>query len=242
MSTKRFSCDFHIHSTLSPCASLDMSPRNIVRRAIETGLDIIAITDHNMVENALYAYEIGRKNNLIVLPGMELQTLEEIHLLVLFGDNEVALAFQKKIYAALPSVHNNIEFFGDQVVADENDEIVRFEDKLLLNSAQISLDDAITMIKSRGGLVIPSHIDSATYSIISQLGYVPENLPIDALEVRDEANIPLMQPYILNRSLPFVTFSDAHYVPDIGKKRTFLELEEPNFNGVTKALRKMGGG
>jgi predicted metal-dependent phosphoesterase TrpH len=218
-----------------------MSPRNIVTKANEAGLDIIAVTDHNMVENALYAYEIGKKNNLLVLPGMELQTVEEIHLLALFGDNEVALEFQKKVYASLPSVKNNADYFGDQVVADENDEIIRFEDKLLLNSAQISLDDAVSMIKEHDGLVIPSHIDSSIYSIVSQLGYVPENLPVDALEITDRANIPLMMPFILNKTLPFVTFSDAHYVQDIGKKRTYLELEEPTFEEVVKALLRMRG-
>ena len=216
-----------------------MSPRDIVARAREVGLDIIAVTDHNMVENAVYAHEIGKKNNLLVLPGMELQTMEEIHLLAIFGPVETALEFQKQVYQSLPPVLNNADYFGDQVVVDENDEIVRFEDKLLLNSVQISVDDAVTLIKSLGGIVIPSHIDSPTFSIISQLGYVPENLAIDAVEIRDRDKIPEVLPFIMKKSLPFVTFSDAHYLKDIGKRRTSLGLNEVCFEGISEALAKL---
>jgi 3',5'-nucleoside bisphosphate phosphatase len=233
---KSFSCDLHIHSVLSPCAGLEMSPRDIVLRAREAGLDIIAITDHNSVENARCASEIGRKSDLLVLPGMELQTSEEIHLLAIFGDNDEALVFQKEVYDSLPPVENNPDYFGDQVVVDENDNIIRFENRLLLNSVQISLDDAISLIKSHGGIVIPSHIDNPTFSIISQLGYIPENLDFDALEIRDKENIPLVLPFIMKKNLPFVTFSDAHYLADVGKRRTTLNLPEPCFEGLVRAL------
>ena len=233
---KNYWCDLHIHSALSPCASLEMSPRDIVFRALEVGLDIIAITDHNMVENAAYAHEIGKKNNLLVLPGMELQTMEEIHLLAIFGPVETALEFQRLIYESLPSVPNNPDYFGDQVVVDGNDEIVRFEDKLLLNSVQISLDDAVTLIKSLGGIVIPSHVDSPTFSIISQLGYVPDNLAIDAVEIRDRDRIPEVLPFIMRKNLPFVTFSDAHYLSDIGRRKTSLNLAAVCFEAIAEAL------
>jgi PHP family Zn ribbon phosphoesterase len=236
---RSYSCDFHIHSALSPCAGLEMSPRDIVRRAIETGLDIIAITDHNMVENALYACEIGARLGIVVLPGMELQTREEIHLLAIFGDTGTALDFQKGIYPLLPPVQNNADYFGDQVVVDENDQIVRFEERLLLNSVQVSLEEAVSLIKARGGIVIPSHIDLPTFSIISQLGYIPEDLRFHALEIHDAKNIPQMLPFIQRKDIPFVTFSDAHYLADIGKKRTGLDLTEPCFEAVVEALEKM---
>ncbi len=104
---RRFSCDLHIHSTLSPCGSLEMSPRNIVEKAHEIGLDIIAITDHNMTENSYYAKESGAKFGITVLSGMELQTLEEIHLLAIFDEYETAFGFQKKVYDLLPDIHND---------------------------------------------------------------------------------------------------------------------------------------
>jgi 3',5'-nucleoside bisphosphate phosphatase len=236
---KRFECDFHIHSTLSPCSSLEMSPKNIVLRAKEVGLDIIAVTDHNMAENGPYVARLGYEADLLVLFGMELQTREEIHLLVLFGSDQAALDFQNEIYRSLPDVKNDVDYFGDQVVVDENDVIVRFEERLLLNSVQISLEDAVKRIKDLGGLVIPSHIDSPTFSIISQLGFVPAALALDALEVRDSRNMEAILPFVLSKDIPFVSFSDAHCLADIGKRRTILSLEKAGFGEVTRALQEM---
>jgi hypothetical protein len=168
---------------------------------------------------------------------MELQTEEEIHLLVIFDDYETASSFQKIIYNLLPEIENDTSYFGDQVVVDCDDNIVRFEKRLLLNSAQISLSESVLLAKQMGALVISSHVDSQNFSIISQLGYVPEDLPLDALEIRNKDNIPDVMPFILNKNLPFVTFSDAHYIEDIGKRVTTLSLNEPNIGEITRALR-----
>jgi PHP family Zn ribbon phosphoesterase len=237
-----FSCDFHIHSTLSPCGSLEMSPRNIVARAKEVGLDVIAVTDHNMTENSYFVHEAGRKSGIVVLFGMELQTEEEIHLLALFDNFDVAFRFQKEIGQLLPAIPNDPEFYGDQVVVDENDEIVRFEERLLLNSARISIGDATGWIKSQGGVAIPSHIDSPTFSIISQLGFVPDGVPFDALEIVDSNNAAKLAPYIMARDIPLVTFSDAHYLKDIGQRRVHLSLDEPTCKELVKALQALGTG
>jgi hypothetical protein len=216
-----------------------MSPRNIVAKAKEVGLHIIAVTDHNMVENSLYAHEIGKKLGVYVMFGMELQTLEEIHLLAIFDNYDLSFAFQEKIYEILPDVHNDADYFGDQVVVNGDNEIVRFEDRLLLNSAQISITDAASWIKNHGGLCIPSHIDSPTFSIITQLGYIPEDLPCDALEVRNRDNVEELLPFIMCKHIPFVSFSDAHYLGDIGKRRISLELKEPNCREISGALKQL---
>jgi 3',5'-nucleoside bisphosphate phosphatase len=237
---RRFSCDLHIHSTLSPCGSLDMSPKNIVERAREIGLQIIAITDHNMTENSFYTWELGKKYGITVLSGMELQTLEEIHLLSIFDEYGVALDFQKRIYDLLPDVHNDIDFYGDQIVVDTENEIVRSEERLLLNSVQISIDDAVNLIKSMGGIAIPSHIDATTFSIISQLGYVPDNIPFDALELRHPEKAEDLLPLILRKNVPLVSFSDAHYIKDIGRRKIILDLDGPNCFEIAKALKTMG--
>ena len=216
-----------------------MSPRNIVAKAKEVGLHIIAVTDHNMVENSLYAHEIGKKLGVYVMFGMELQTLEEIHLLAIFDNYDLSFAFQEKIYGILPDVQNDADYFGDQVVVNGDNEIVRFEDRLLLNSAQISITDAASWIKNHGGLCIPSHIDSPTFSIITQLGYIPEDLPCDALEVRNRDNVEELLPFIMCKHIPFVSFSDAHYLGDIGKRRISLELKEPNCREISGALKQL---
>jgi predicted metal-dependent phosphoesterase TrpH len=235
-----FSCDLHIHSTLSPCGSLEMSPKNIVEKADEVGLHIIAITDHNMTENSFYAHELGKKRGITVLSGMELQTLEEIHLLAIFDKYEVAFDFQKTIYDLLPDVHNDIDFYGDQVVVDTKNEIVRSEERLLLNSAQISIDKAVNLIKSMGGIAIPSHIDSATFSIISQLGFVPDNIAFDALEVRHLEKASDLFPLIMQKNVPLISFSDAHYIADIGRRKIILDMDEANCLEIAKALKTLG--
>ena len=234
-----FSCDLHIHSTLSPCGSLEMSPSGIIEKAKEVGLHVISITDHNMVENCLYANELGKKLGITVLFGMELQTLEEIHLLAFFDTYNLALSFQEKIYSLLPDIQNDADYFGDQVVVNEENEIIRFENRLLLNSAQISITDATAWIKNHGGIAIPSHIDSPTFSIISQLGYIPDDLPFDALEVRNKEKATELLPLIMRKNIPFVSFSDAHYLVDIGKRRVELNLEEPNCTEISGALKQL---
>ncbi len=218
-----------------------MSPKNIVERAKEVGLDIIAVTDHNMVENSFYAQKIGKHIGLTVLFGMELQTQEEIHVLAIFDDFHVAMEFQKLIYSLLPPIKNDENYFGDQIVVDENNEILRFEERLLLNSSRISIEEAVNWIKSHGGIAIPSHIDSKVFSIISQLGFIPEDLPFDALEIKKRENIPNIIPFIINKDIPFVTFSDAHYLNDIGKKRTLLKMENPTCKEIEMALKLMKG-
>jgi len=214
-----------------------MSPKNIVMKTKDMGLDVIAITDHNMVENAIYAYEIGKTVNIHVLIGMELQTIEEIHLLAIFDSAETGLEFQKIIYDLLPCIMNRPDYFGDQVVVDVNDNIVRTEDKLLVNSAGITIDDAVKWIASHGGIAIPSHIDSPSFSILSQIGSIPQGIPFHALEIRDEKNKEMVLPRVGNRSIPFVAFSDAHYIEDIGKKKTLLLLDEPNCFEIKRAFK-----
>jgi len=234
-----FSCDFHIHSTLSPCGSLEMSPYNIIEKAKQVGLNIISITDHNMVENSFYAHEIGKRVGIVVLFGMEVQTMEEIHLLAMFDTYDLALSLQEKIYNLLPDVQNDADYFGDQVVVNEENEIIRFENRLLLNSAQISITHAALWIKDHGGIAIPSHIDSPTFSIISQLGYIPDDLPFDALEVRNKDKARELLPLIMKKDLPFVSFSDAHYLEDIGKRRINLNLKEPNCKEIASAMKNL---
>ncbi len=235
-----FSCDLHIHSALSPCGSLEMSARSIVARAREVGLDIIAITDHNMAENGIYAALVGQGSGPLVLFGMELQTLEELHLLVIFREYETAMELQELVYRRLPDLKNDPDYFGDQVVVDERDHIVRFEDRMLLNSSNISIDEAVSWVKAHGGLAIPSHIDSPTFSIISQLGYVPEDGSFDALEVARAERLGEILRFILAKDIPLVTFSDAHYLKDIGRRRISLSMEKPSFTGVAAALKTFG--
>ena len=143
--------DLHIHSALSPCGSLEMSPSAIVAEAKRRGLQAIAVTDHNSVENALIARRVGERLGVKVFCGMEAQSVEEVHLLVLFEDPEEARLFWEEVYPSLPEIPNNPEYFGDQVVVDEEENILRFEEKLLLNSLTLSLGEIVEIGRRRRG-------------------------------------------------------------------------------------------
>ncbi len=231
--------DLHIHSTLSPCGSLDMSPSRIVREAKERGIHMIAITDHNTCDNVVYAQRVGEEIGVKVLPGMELQTEEEVHLLAYFDSLDAACSFKDRIYAYLPDVKNDPEYFGDQVIVDESEMVVGFEEKLLLNSLLLSVDECVKMVRDYGGLPVPAHVDRDTYGLISQLGFIPDYLGFDALEVSrlmelEEAvrRWPELDEYTI------ITSSDAHYPGDIGAAVTLLRMEEPSWEGFLGALRE----
>jgi PHP family Zn ribbon phosphoesterase len=219
------SADLHIHSSLSPCGCLEMSPRAIVERSLEQGLDVIAVTDHNSVENAFYASELGERLGLAVICGMEAQTEEDVHVLCLFPDPESAEAFYGRVYPLLPDVANNPDYFGDQVVVDCEDQIVRVEPRLLLNSLELSLGALAELVSGHGGFLVPSHVESPHSGLMTNLGLVPPELELCPLEISRRATFAeavAAFPALAGRRL--VANSDAHYLADIGRARTVYEV------------------
>ncbi|HHF53113.1 MAG TPA: PHP domain-containing protein [candidate division WOR-3 bacterium] len=234
--------DLHIHSTLSPCGSLEMSPTAIVNRAYELGLNLIAITDHNAIENGYYASKIAKRFDINIIYGLEAQTEEEIHTLVFFDTYEQAHEFYKVIYPKLPDISNVPEHFGDQVVVDENDEIIRAEKKLLLNSLTMSIDELYSLVKDYGGLCMPAHVDRESYSIIAQLGFIPEHLDFKAVEISYMATEEeILERFPFLKKYTLVSFSDAHYLKDIGRVYTEFYLSSPSIKEIKKALKKEEG-
>ncbi|MDR2932189.1 MAG: PHP domain-containing protein, partial [Oscillospiraceae bacterium] len=98
--------DFHLHSCLSPCGDNDMTPCNIVNMAKLLELDIIALTDHNTTGNCRAAMAAGAKIGLVVVPGMELCTAEEIHAVCLFPDIDSAERFDAMVRPGIPPIKN----------------------------------------------------------------------------------------------------------------------------------------
>ena len=238
---KLFKADLHIHSCLSPCADLDMSPRSIVDKGLERGLDIIAVCDHNSAENAGAAIRAGAQRGLCVLPGIEINSVEEIHTLAIFDREDQATAMQEIIYRHLKGT-NRPDVFGDQVVANEFDEVEGFNDRMLIGAIQLELQDVVRKVRQLGGLSIASHVDRPSFSILSQLGFVPPDLELDALEISPRmrknsslANIPEARGY------PIVTFSDSHFLDDIGTVFTSFFLEAPSVDEIRMALAKKFG-
>lgn len=230
--------DFHIHTALSPCGDADMTPNNIVNMAIIKGLDAIAITDHNSVENALACMEVGKESGLLVIPGMELQTREEVHVVCLFPDIESALIFQDYVYSKLPPLKNNVKLFGEQLVLDRNDEIIYHNDRLLLSSADMTLRDAFNKVNELNGAFIPAHIDRDAYGIINTLGFIPDDIQIRTLEYKSAEGLRrLINSGIVKDGYNFIRSSDAHYLQDISERQNEMEVDELKAINIINKLK-----
>lgn len=239
---KTFRADLHIHSVLSPCGDLDMSPGNIVEEASGKGLDIIGITDHNTTRHAALVTKLAAKKGIFVMTGAEINTKEEVHCLVFFENTETLMLLQKYIDDNLPDILNIPEIFGHQVEVDENENIIYTEKRLLASAINKSITELEKFVHLNKGLFIPSHIDRFKNSIYSQLGLLPENLNADALEVSRATTIakfsgihPEISKYSLTRS------SDAHQPCDIGKETTTFLIEKADFNEIRMALAGIDG-
>jgi len=235
---KRFDVDLHIHSCLSPCAEMDMSPKRIVERAAEKGLDIIAISDHNSAENTGTAVRLGRMKGIVVFPGMEVNTREEVHLLAVFEHVYQALAMQEEIYRKLEG-ENDPRVFGEQVVANIHDEVEGFNERLLIGAVDMGVEEVVDKVHELGGLCMASHVDRPSYSLISQLGFIPPGLDLDGIEI----STPDARRFVLNyvgEGPPLVCFSDSHRLEQIGSRFSTFILERPVFTELIRAFRKEG--
>ncbi len=230
-----FRADLHVHTCLSPCAELDMTPQTVVRQALRARLDIIAVCDHNSGENVPAVRRLGRAAGLAVIPGMEVTTREEVHVLALFEYGRQLAAMQRQVYARLPD-RGRGPAVGHQLVVNDQDEVVRFNRKLLQGAVDLSLEDVVSRIHALGGLAIAAHVDREGFGIIGQLGFIPKDLPLDALE------IAFGDPAAAGETgLPFLTSSDAHQGDLVGSKVTSFMMKAPSIHEIREALAGRGG-
>ena len=233
----KFAYDLHIHSCLSPCGDVLMTPPNIANMAYIKGLDIIAITDHNSARNARAVINAAAELPLTVIPGIELTTAEEIHLVCLFPDVDSAEKAGEELEKHLPPVQNRPEFFGDQIIMNENEEITGIFPFLLSNALDLSIDKLPEIISGFGGFCYPAHIDRTANSIISIFGALPDMPKFACLEVhnpalffRNSENAGYREEHVV------VTSSDAHNLHDISEREHLLELDKPSFDALRKEL------
>lgn len=228
--------DLHIHSCLSPCAALEMSPGEIVRRAIESGMGGIAVTDHQSARNAEAVMECARRAGLACLPGLEVCTAEEVHTLAIFDTVEQAMAMTEWVYAALPKRVNDPDVFGDQPVVTWDEEIVEMEWRILAMACRRSISETSEKCRELGGLFIAAHIDRSTFSVFSQLGGVPAGVHFDAVELSRTADETVWLPKV--PGFAAVRSSDAHNLDDVA--RVWAEADIDVFN--TGSLRRAFAG
>jgi PHP family Zn ribbon phosphoesterase len=241
--TRVYRCDLHIHTCLSPCAELSLYPSALVRRARTAKLDIIAVCDHNATENCPYVLRAAAAEGgaLAVLPGMEITSREEVHLLALFDRLEPLARLQETVYAHLPG-ENDEARFGCQAIVNDRDEVEGFNHRLLIGATELGLDELLERIHRLGGIAIASHIDRGCFSVLSQLGYLDPSMPFDALEVTQRTGLEgARQRYPELDRYPFLTSSDAHRLEEIGQGVTEMVLETPGIGELKRAFAGQGG-
>lgn len=237
---REYHYDLHMHSCLSPCADDDMTPNNMVNMAKMCGLGIIAVTDHNAVGNCAAAMEVGRRNDLLVIPGMELTTSEEIHVVCLFPDIGPAKEFAAAVYDSLPPIDNRPDIFGNQLLLDDQDEPAGTENRLLLNASGFGVYDVAAAVEPLGGLAILAHIDRHSNGVLGILGDIDLGMGYALAELS-----PLARPEDYENRFSFLHYvhdSDAHHLWDIAEagEDNVLRGEFSSAADVIAALRSLG--
>jgi len=233
--------DLHVHTVLSPCGEVEMIPPLIIQQARKVGLDIIAITDHNSAENVATVMDAAEGSGITVIPGMEVQTQEEVHIICLFDTLQQVHHWQEIVYAHLPDQKNPDDIFGPQFVVDATGAYIRHNERLLLTSTSLSVEQVVEEVKREGGICIAAHVDRPSYSLLSVLGFIPPGLDLAAVEISarttpEEACRRF--PQLIN--YPVVVSGDAHRLNEI-IARTIFVIEEPSITELSLALGKRRG-
>lgn len=228
--------DLHLHTVASACAEPEMTPPAIVRRARALSLELIAVTDHHSVENTQAVMQAASGTGITVLPGMEVQTREEVHVLCLFPGMDPALAWQAWIWEHLPDLSNREDFFGPQRVVDSNGTLLRTNPKLLQTSVSLSFEQVIERAESFGGLAVPAHVDRPRYSLFGNLGMVPEGVCLAGAEISRHLSATEAQTRFPQlKGMGLIQSGDAHRLTEM-IHNTRLLLREPSLEEIRLAL------
>lgn len=223
----KIACDLHIHSCLSPCGDALMTPNNICNMAKLKGLEAIAVTDHNTAGNLRAVEAVAEEVGIILLPGIEVQTQEETHILCYFPDVEQAVGFSYRLYDSLMDMPNREDLFGEQLIMDSNDEAIAHESRMLLQSSEWDIDTLIREAKAFGGVCVPAHVNRESFSVLYNLGAIPQNAGFKTVEVYPKAPLDVdLSSYRILRS------SDAHYIENILEQESFISVVSADRQGV----------
>lgn len=235
-----FKAELHNHTLLSPCGDLDMTPDFLIETALQRGVDIIGITDHNTTRHCRLAEHYSHHRNIFIMLGVEITTKEEAHCLAFFADHQRLDAFQSFLDTHLPDIPNVPDIFGDQVQIDEEMNIVYEEPRLLTSGLDVNIEVIAAKVKELEGIFIPAHIDKMKNSVISQLGFIPFDIPYDAVEISDrgdKAKILQQHPYLKEKT--FTRSADAHIPDRIAAAPCYFEMETRSFEEIKMALQQV---
>jgi len=229
--------DLHIHTALSPCADNDMTPNNIVHMALLKGLDFIAITDHNTAGNVDAVMQCASSKDIIVIPGMEVESAEEVHILCLFPTLKDAKSMEELIAKNLPPIKNRADIFGEQILYDKGDNVIGYHENLLVTATSLTINDIKDSAENFGGVAIPAHIDRSSYSIISNLGFISEDLNFSTVEI-SKRNNNILNYYLQLNHYKIICNSDAHDLGQISEAENSIELEEKTISCLFHYLKQ----
>jgi PHP family Zn ribbon phosphoesterase len=235
---KLIGMDLHVHSSLSPCGGLEMIPPNVFKRAKEVGLQGMVIADHNTAENQKAFIECAKEMGILYLPGMEVQSKEDVHILCIFDTLEQVISLQELVYSHLPLLENNKALFGEQVIVDSQGNMIGELERMLLTATDISVDDIAIIVKKLGGLALPAHIDRPSFSLWSHLGFIPEYLGFIGVELtphlpRDKEQLK----YLEQKGLGVIISSDAHWLNQLQGSQTWAYVEQFNVEELSLAIK-----
>lgn len=237
-----FNADLHIHTVLSPCADLEMTPLNIVEKAKQCNIQIIGITDHNSTRNAKLVRELGKKEGILVLTGAEVTTKEEVHCLAFFEDDMQLDAFQHFLDKRIQKIPNPDGHFGYQPVVDEKEDIVEMVPYYLAAALDAGISEIQRKVVGLEGIFIPAHVDRSANGIFSQLGFIPPELNFDALGISPNGSIKdVRKHYNVKNEISLFYNSDAHFLSQIGTVFSTLSMEHCSFGEVKMALNQLNG-
>ena len=224
--------DMHIHSCLSPCGDEDMTPNNIVNMALLAGLDIISVTDHNSYRNVKAVMDVA-SDRLIVVPGMEITTCEEVHVLCYFKSFDALCDMGRLVEEKMMKIKNESEIFGRQLIMDSEDNVCGEVEHLLINATDLDIYDVADQTHKRGGIFVPAHIDKSSYSVMSNLGFMPPDLEFDGLEITHKNRGKMEADY---GHYPVLTSSDAHFLENIAEYEYFFDTDNKSINKFLQNL------
>jgi PHP family Zn ribbon phosphoesterase len=239
---REFKADLHIHTVLSACANLEMSPSNIVRAAKEKNIDLISITDHNSTLHCKLVKELAKERGLSVLLGVEVTTREEVHCLAYFEDLKTLEHFQSYLDSHLPFMAYQPENFGYQALVDKDEKITAMIEGYLNVALNQSIDQVEQEVHRLGGLFVPAHVERPMFGLFNQLGFVPDGLKCDAMGImRHSSESEIREKFKVTKEIPLLKSSDAHSLSSIGSGFTWFDVNDLSFSEIKRALKGVEG-
>ena len=227
-----YTYDLHVHSCLSPCADNDNTPNNLAGMATLNNIQIMALTDHNSSRNCPAFFTAAKRYGIIPIPGMELTTSEDIHVICLFPELEAALRFNDEVDARRIRFKNSKEIFGDQLILDGEDEVIGEEEDFLTNATTISYEEVPELVEKYGGACYPAHIDREANGVIAILGTLPEEPDFPCVELHFKKNAEEYTRDFHLEKKRIIISSDAHYLEDLREENDTIEIPDEPYSGA----------